>query len=56
MPNYVKKTLKKFEHESPHNLKHSQHMWVPKTYGDQVHLASPEDSTTTLLPTEIRRI
>ena len=56
MPGYVIKALKKLEHPAPTKPQHSPHRWVPKIYGQKVHLAPSEDTSPSLLSEETRHI
>ena len=56
MPKYVLKILKKLGHPSPSTQRHSPHRWVPKTYGQKVHLTAPEDHSEILSKLETTKI
>ena len=48
MPKYVLKILKQLGHPFPLTQRHSPHRWVPKAYGQKVHLTAPEDHSEIL--------
>ena len=48
MPEYVIKALNKLEHPFPSKPKHAPHRWIPKVFGQKVHLAPTPDTTAPL--------
>ena len=56
MPDYVTKVLQRLEHPIPSKPRHAPHRWVPKTYGQKVHLTPLEDTSEPFFPSEIRHI
>ena len=55
MPNYVYKALQKLNHEKPTKPTHAPHRWVPKIFGNKIHIASEEDTSEHLSPAETKR-
>ena len=56
MPEYVIKTLIRLEHPFPSKPKHAPHRWIPKVFGQKVHLAPDPDTTDPLPSHEIKTI
>ena len=56
MPDCVIKILQKLEHRVPNKPQHSPQRWVPKTYGQKIHLAPSENTSDTLSPQDTRHI
>ena len=56
MPKYVIKILKKLGNPFQSKLQHSPHRWIPKIYGQKVHLIPPEDHSGILSPLETTKI
>ena len=44
MPNYVVSALEKLNHPTPTKTQDAPHPWIPKQYGKQSHLTSPDIS------------
>jgi hypothetical protein len=56
MPGYVEKALQRFTHPAPNRPQHAPHPWIPPNYGAAVQLAEPEDSSTPLDKSGIKRL
>ena len=54
MQQYVIKTLTKLEHPPPIKPRHAPHRWIPKIYGQHVHLA-PKEDTSQILGTQVTK-
>ena len=54
MPNYVTKTLAKFQHPTPKRAQYAPHQWTRPNYGAAKQLATPFD-TSPPIPEEIKR-
>ena len=50
MPEYVIKALQKFDYPIPTKPKYALHRWVPKSYGQKVHLDPFKDTLEPLSP------
>ena len=48
MPGYVKKALKRFQHQTPTKPQNQPHPHIPPKYGAKVQYAEPEDTTPKL--------
>ena len=56
MPEYVTKVSQRLDHSIPSKPKYTPHRWVPKIYGQKVHLAPLEDPSEPLSPSDTRHI
>jgi hypothetical protein len=56
MPGYVKKALKRFQHEAPSKPQNQPHPHIPPKYGAKVQYAEPEDTSPKLNKDEKRFI
>ena len=56
MPGYIQAMLHKYQHPSPKRAQHAPHTWTVPNYGAKQQLTIPEDTTTLLIPAEIKRV
>ena len=56
MPNYVTKSLHKFQHPTPKRAQYSPHQWTRPNYGATKQLATPLDTSPPILEEQKRRI
>ena len=53
---YVRKALRRFQHETPNRQQHAPHKWSPPNYGSKVQCATEPDESPPLDKDEIKRL
>ena len=56
MPNYVTKSLHKFQHPTPSHAQYAPHQWTRPNYGATKQLATPLDTSPSIPEGKNRRI
>ena len=56
MPNYLTKSLQKFQHPTPKRAQYAPHQWTRPNYGATKQLATPLDNSPPILEERKRRI
>jgi hypothetical protein len=56
MPQYIAKTLNKFQHETSQRAQHAPHAWTAPNYGAKTQVTEPQDTSAPLDAGRITRI